>query len=127
MHFTAKGHENVLSIHRNTVEFTHETHLTKQGDCILAIHANYMLKDINPDWKKIKIHLKIDNIEDEIIAEYNSGFTNPHEMVIRKTNFTDQRTFAINADKVAKDIKRELVEKMKNKEAVLDITITPYF
>jgi hypothetical protein len=48
-------------------------------------------------------------------------------MVIRKTNFTDQRTFAINADKVAKDIKRELVEKMKNKEAVLDITITPYF
>ncbi|MFA6889171.1 MAG: DUF371 domain-containing protein, partial [Candidatus Woesearchaeota archaeon] len=65
MHFTAKGHENVLSIHRNTVEFTHETHLTKQGDCILAIHANYILKDINPDWKKIKIHLKIDNIEDE--------------------------------------------------------------
>ena len=125
MFFTAKGHENVLSLHRNTVEFTHETHLTKRGDCILAVHADYILKDINHEWKKIKIHMKIDNVEDEIIAEYNPEFNNPHEMVIRKTEFTNKRTFAIKADKAAKDINRALVAKMKNQESVLTITITP--
>ncbi len=125
MHFTAKGHENVLSTHRNTVEFTHETHLTKRGDCILAVCADYALKDINKGWKKIKIHMKIDNVEDEILAEYNPEFSNVHEMVIRKTKFNDQRTFAIKADKSAKDISRALVEKMKNPHAVLTVTVTP--
>jgi hypothetical protein len=127
MHFTAKGHENVLSLHRNTVEFTHETHLTKRGDCILAVCADYSLNNIKKEWKKIKIHMKIDDVEDEIIAEYNPEFSNPHEMVIRKTEFSDQRTFAIKADKAAKDIKRELVARMRNPEAVLHICISSFY
>ena len=47
-----------------------------------------------------------------------------HEMVIRRTDFVDKRTFAIKADKVAKDIDRRIVEKMKNSEAVLEIRIS---
>ncbi len=123
MHFTAKGHENVLSHHRNTVEFTHENYLTKRGDCILGINADYSLDKIKKDWKKITIHMKIGDVEDTITAEYNPEFSNPHEMVIRKTDFKDKRTFAIKADKAAKDIKRELVEKMKDPEAILKVTI----
>jgi hypothetical protein len=47
-------------------------------------------------------------------------------MVIRKTEFSDQRTFAIKADKAAKDIKRELVARMRNPNAVLHICISPF-
>lgn len=124
MFFKAKGHENVLSLHRNTVEFTHESHLTKRGDCILGINADYSLEEIKKqNFEKIKIIIKVDNCKDEITAEYNPEFNDPHEMVIRKTEFKDKRTFAIKADKASKDIKRELVEKMKNPKAILSITI----
>lgn len=124
MHFTAKGHENVLSLHRNTIEFTHDSHLTKRGDCILAINADYSLEEIKKqNFKKIKIIIEVNNNKDEITAEYNPEFNDLHEMVIRKTEFKDKRTFAIKADKAAKDIKREVVEKMKDSNALLSITV----
>ena len=129
--FTATGHENVLCLHRNTIEFTHDKHLTRRGDCILAINANYLLEEIkNANFSgKIKITMncrgenKEEDLEEEIIADYNPDFNDPHEMVIRRTDFKDKRTFAINANKVAKDIRRDLVEKMKNKDAILNITV----
>lgn len=123
--FTAKGHENVLSTHRNTVEFTHETHLTLRGDCILGVCANYSIEEIQQKkfHGKIKISMSIDDVSDEIIAEYNPEFVNKHEMVIRKTAFTDQRTFAIYATKAAKDISSILVERMKDPNAVLSIIV----
>lgn len=124
--FTARGHKNVLSLHRNTVEFTHDKELTLRGDCILAISADYSLEKIHNAHLhgKIKIKMEIDGISDEIIAEYNPLFQDPHEMVIRKTEFVDRRTFAIKADKVAKDVKRELVEKMKQPDAILQICVS---
>lgn len=124
MHFFAKGHENVLSTHRNTVEFTQHNSVTKQGDCILAVSADYSLEEIKKqNFKRISIVIKVDNIEDRIIAEYNPEFNDEHEMVIRKTEYRDKRTFAVKADKSAKDIKRGLVEKMKNPHAKLSIII----
>ncbi|MEK6922150.1 MAG: DUF371 domain-containing protein, partial [Nanoarchaeota archaeon] len=124
--FTATGHENVLCTHRNTIEFTHDKDLTLHGDCILAVAATYSLEKIHNAHLdgKIKIRMEIDGISDEIIAEYNPLFQDAHEMVIRKTNFVDRRTFAIKADKVAKDIDCRIVEKMKNPAAVLEISIT---
>lgn len=125
MEFTATGHTHVLSTHRNTIEFTHDKNLTHRGDCILCVNATYTLDAIKKEQfsGKIKITLTVDGSTDEVVAEYNPSFSDPHEMVIRKTNFTDKRTFAIHATKAAKDISREFVEKMKNPEAVLMITV----
>lgn len=125
MQFTATGHTHVLSAHRNTIEFTHDKNLTHNGDCILGVNATYSLDAIKREHfsGKIKIHLDVEGVTDEIIAEYNPSFSDPHEMVIRKTDFLDRRTFAICATKAAKDIKRELVEKMKKPNAVLLIQI----
>lgn len=123
--FTAHGHKNVLSTHRNTIEFTHDNHLTKNGDCILGINTDYSLEAIQKEnfSGKIKILITVDNLSDEIIAYYNPIFADSHEMVIRISNYQDKRTFAIRADKAAKDIKREIVEKMKDPTAVLFIHI----
>lgn len=125
MQFTATGHTHVLSTHRNTIELTHDKNLTHRGDCILGVNATYSLDVIKKEQfsGKIKITLTVDGSTDEVIAEYNPSFSDPHEMVIRKTDFTDKRTFAIHATKAAKDIKRELVGKMKNPEAVLVIDV----
>lgn len=126
--FTACGHKNILSTHRNTVEFTHDRNLTVKGDCILGVAATYSLKKISDAHLhgKMNILMTVDEVSDEIIAEYNPLFQDPHEMVIRKTDFVDRRTFAIKANKAAKDIKRELVERMKKTDAVMKIEIKIY-
>jgi uncharacterized protein len=123
--FTCRGHKNVLCLHRNTIEFTHDTELTLRGDCILAVSADYVLDRIKEAafTGKIKITMELGVLKETILAEYNPLFNDPHEMVIRRTEFVDARTFAIRADKVAKDIDRKLVEAMKDPKAVLIVVV----
>ncbi len=136
--FTIYGHENLLATHPRTFEFTKDKHLTKQGDCIIGVNATFDLKEINKlhlkDNQKIKIILnaknrdnKINNInktiQDEIIAYYNASFTNNHEMVIRITEFRDQRTFAIKANKSSLEINRKLIDELKSAANSVEVQI----
>lgn len=117
------GHENVKATHRSTLEITKEEFLTPRGDCIICIKANKGLKDLSENFKKalkegkkLRIRLIVGELIDEIIAfgNENLNFKNPISMVIRKSDYIDGRTLAIKANKAAKDIKREIVEKLKN-------------
>jgi len=44
-------------------------------------------------------------------------------MVIRKSDYIDARTLAINSNKAAKDIKRELVELLRNPETLVTVEL----
>ena len=46
----AKGHENVKSTHKSTLEITTEEHLTCTGDCILGICADKSMKNFPEDF-----------------------------------------------------------------------------
>jgi hypothetical protein len=48
----------------------------------------------------------------------------PTDMVVRKSGYVCNRTLAIQADKAALDLSRKLVEKMKNPEQKVKITLT---
>lgn len=130
--FRAKGHENLLGTHRNTLEFTKDTTLTKRGDCIIGVNSDFSLEELKKLKGKIKVKISVsdihgklisDGLTDELTAEINEEFNDSHELVIRKTDFKDKRTFAINASKAAKDVKRELIEQLKHSGVVLSITI----
>ena len=126
--FKAKGHENLFGTHRNTLEFTKDTNLTKRGDCIIGVNSDFSLEVLKKLKGKIKIKMSVSDIHgklisDEITAEINEEFNDPHEMVIRKTDFKDKRTFAINASKAAKDIKREIIERLKDPQTIINIQI----
>ncbi len=126
--FACYGHKNILGTHRNTLEFTHDKELTLKGDCIIGIQANYQLEDFQHlkhlQGKKIKIIIEVDNLSDEIIAEYHPSFHHEHEMVFRTSAFTDKRTFAINANKAAINLNRDLIKKMENPQQEMRVTIT---
>lgn len=123
MQFKAYGHENLLGTHYNTFEFTKDKNLTKRGDCIIGVNSNYDLKELKKLKGNVKITISVENLSDEIFCEVNNNFEDNTELVIRKSNFKDIRTFAINATKAAKDINRELIEKLKNPKAELNIII----
>ena len=123
----ARGHVNVLSLHKNTIEVTREEHLTPRGDCIVAVGADKGLKDIPEEMKKtlkgggkIRIKIECNGLSDVIRAVGCEplSFQNPECMVIRKSAFVCPRTLAILADKAASDINRELVSELKKGEDV---------
>ncbi len=114
--FVISGHKNIRSAHKTTLEFTKENELTLRGDCILGIKADFDSSEVIEFaklGKKVKITIKSDNYEDEVIAYLNPAFKHREEIVIRKSEFICDRTFAVNADKSAVDINRDLVDKLK--------------
>jgi uncharacterized protein len=128
------GHENIQATHHATVEFTKDAHLSRNGDCILVVATDKGLADLSPEFKvalqqphaKLTIKIEAGGISEEIHAHGSQQLvlTHPQEMVIRKSDYPSDRTLGIHADKAAKDLSRELVEKLKNPKQKTKITLT---
>jgi len=136
--FYAQGHENVLSTHKTTLEFTKETDLTKKGDCIVAVKSTKAATDLPPEFKeaarkekaRITITIEVGELKETVNAEGNPRlqFTHPKDLVVRKSDYVCGRTLAIRADKAAIDLSRELVEKLKdpNQETKITLNVENY-
>jgi len=130
----AHGHENVRSTNKTTFEITKENHLTKRGDCILAVGATKGAADLNPRFKavartqhaRVTIKIQVEGEEETVTAWGNPKllFTHPTDLVARKSDYVCGRTLAIRADKAACDLSRKLVEELRNPDQKVKITLT---
>jgi hypothetical protein len=129
----AKTHRNVLSLHKKTLEFTKETHLTPRGDCIVAIKADSGMNDLSEEFKRIlrtlgsrlEITIQCAELKDKVVAFGSPELilSHPTDMVVRKSGFICPRTLAIKADKSAYELDRKLVEKLGSEDD-LEVVIT---
>lgn len=129
----AQGHRNILSTNRTTFEVTKDTHLTKRGDCIIAVNADKAATDLNQKFKnalrredtKLTITIEADAEEEIVRASGSPQITLTHltDLVVRKSNYICNRTLAIEANKAAKDFSRKLVKKLQNPKQTVVITL----
>lgn len=113
------GHPNVLATHPRTIEITKDNYLTKEGNCIIGINANKACNDINQQLRwlitqdniPIKFEIIVGNLSFEIIGLGNSKLTlsDPHDLVIRTSNYMSPRTVSINCNKAAIHIPRDII------------------
>ena len=89
MKFFIYGHENLLATHNTTLEFTKDSYLTKNGDCIVGIRADFSYDELMKlkGQDTIKIIISIDEIKEEIISKVNKYFDHKEEIVIRLSDF----------------------------------------
>tara|TARA_Y100000310_G_scaffold111103_1_gene109502 strand:+ start:10535 stop:11008 length:474 start_codon:yes stop_codon:yes gene_type:complete len=149
--FNCYGHENIVAKHKTTLEFTKDSELSLKGDCIVGVNADFSLeeikrfiktignkkitiiietideeyneKNIKNNYNKNKINNNSNKIVEKINAEINPNFNSNKEMVIRKTDFISERTFAINADKAAFELDRSLIEFLKREENKVRVVV----
>jgi len=129
----AKGHANVQSTHKTTLEFTKEGTLGKNGDCIIAVAADKACTDFCEEFKDalkkgagLKIEIEAGGEKDTLYAKGSKGLLldDDKETVIRKSDFISGRTLAVNADKASADLKKSLVEKLKKPGQEIRIVLT---
>jgi hypothetical protein len=131
------GHENIQATHKTTLEFTKDAHLSKKGDCIIAVAADKALVDLSPQFKanlrkpnaKLTILIEAGGIVEQVHA-YGAQqliMSHPTDVVIRKSDYVCGRTLAVRADKAANDLPRVLVEKLKSPQQKVKITLTVSF
>ena len=121
--FHAKGHKNVTSAHRSTFEVTMDKEIGIRADCIVGVSSIVKLEDFPPKLREaiqnentlIKLQLETENAKDEINGYGHPELTldHPTDMVCRKSDFKCSRTLMIKSDKAAVDLKRELVDDLK--------------
>ncbi len=131
--FYAYGHEKIKSTHKTTLEITKEDYLTEKGDCIVAIKSEKSCADLNNDLKnairkdgsKVLIKLVVGN-EIETVEAYGSKkliLNNSTSMVIRKSEYIDDRTLAIRSNKSANDLRRDFIDLLKDNNVKIKIVI----
>jgi len=129
----ARGHKNIKATHRTTFEITKESTLTKRGDCIIAIGAAKGAVDLPLGFKKaarsegaqMTITIEAGELREVVRARGSPRllFTHPTDLVVRKSNYVCGRTLAIRADKAASDLSRKLIEKIRDSNQKIRITL----
>jgi hypothetical protein len=129
----AFGHENIQAFHPSTLMFTKEKHLSKTGDCIVALSSNKAVAELSQTFKdrlkkprsKLTVLIEAGGLTQQISAFGSPRLilTHPTDIVIRKSDYISDRTLAIHADKSANDLSREFVEKLRNPRQRIKITL----
>lgn len=130
--FTAYGHPNIRATHKTTLEFTKDSDLTVEGDCIVGVKADFdplklreFVKSCGESKMRMMIFVQVGKkkFEETIEARPNTLFNDAHEVVVRKTDFRSGRTLAMHADKAAFELDRVLVESLRNSGQKIEIVL----
>jgi hypothetical protein len=107
------------------------------GDCVIAVGADKAPADLGGEFKeklrnsnaRLTITIEADGITEQLHAwgSPNLLLTHCSDMVVRRSTYVDSRTLAINADKAARDLSRELGKKMRTLGQKARIRLTVSF
>ena len=128
----ARGHENVLSLHKSTFEITKDKDLSLSGDCIIGLDIDKSMEDFPKEFKeklanddtKVIVELKTPNASDTIegFGHHDLSLSHPTDIVCRKSTFVCSRTLMIKSNKAAIDLNRDLIKDLANGES-MDVNI----
>ena len=131
----AKGHENVLSLHKSTFEITKDKELSLSGDCIIGLDIDKSMEDFPDEFKeklanddtKVIVELKTPNASDTIegYGHHDLTLSHPTDIVCRKSTFVCSRTLMIKSNKAAIDLNRDLIKDLANGEP-MEVNIILY-
>lgn len=131
----AKGHENVLSLHKSTFEITKDKDLSLAGDCIIGLDIDKSMEDFPEEFKeklanddtKVIVELKTPNASDTIegYGHHDLNLSHPTDIVCRKSTFVCSRTLMIKSNKAAIDLNRDLIKDLANGEP-MEVNIILY-
>jgi hypothetical protein len=116
-----------------TFEITKDEHLTRRGDCVIAVQATKGLGELSPELRnlcrrddaRIIVELRGAGIYDSIEGRGSADLSLSHssEIVGRKSAYVSDRTLMVGANKAASDIDRELVCALRSPDTRLDVRI----
>ncbi len=124
-----KGHPNITARHKATIAFTSDKEITLRGDCFVAVACTW---EATPAFlakmrssKKVLVEISCMGEHDTIIGSGHPNLTiSSKDLVIRKSDWVDQRTLIIKADKAAKDLNPSLVAALQT-GALVVAKVTP--
>lgn len=129
------GHPHITSRHPTTFEVTREEHLSRAGDCIIAVGADKGAADLSPAFRAALarddaiLHTCL-ICGDQVAAVTSQGsgamvLTHPTDLVWRRSSFVCGRTIGIFSDRTARTLPRPLIARLrKGDDLRVELTVT---
>jgi hypothetical protein len=127
----AQGHEHVAATHESTFEVTTDDFLTPAGDCILGIEADRAPVDFDPAFVEacrsadatITMTFEAGGRETTVTGRGHPDLTfeSDRSAVGRTSDYVDDRTVMVGADRAAAGFDRDLVTALADGA---DLTVT---
>ena len=118
----ATGHEHVTAEHTSTLELTSDDWLTPAGDCIVGLEATPTPADFADQFVRacqsrdatITATLRVGGDEQVIEGRGDPALTfeDDRSMVLRTSDYVDDRTVMLEADTAAAGLDRDIVEQL---------------
>jgi hypothetical protein len=127
-----RGHENVRALHPTTIEITRDNAISMRADCVIGVGADKGCGDLNENLRRhirsggaLRLELTVGT---ERFAFYGQGdprlsLDDSYEVVFRRSNFISPRTCAIKCSAASLDIPRNMISKLKSREALACLKI----
>jgi len=129
----AHGHENIGANHKSTFEITKDEELTERGGCIVALGASKGAIDLSDGFKKIlcnndarlTIILEANGRKEVAVGMGSKLLTlkDEKDLVVRKSDFTCDRTLMIKSGKAAIDFDRSFIDSLRNSNTEINIKL----
>lgn len=128
--FYAKGHANVLGTHRNTLELTSDSELSRSGDCIVGVACDFDLAQIQKmlSFDRLRMTMSVEVVDGKDVSDFvefnvNKDFNSFSEIVLRLGDFVSDRTLGTGCSKSAKMLSRELINRMVDPSARMEVVL----
>lgn len=116
----AQGHRHVQATHGSTLEVTTDDYLTPAGDCIVGIEADRAPNAFDPAFvaacqdvaARIELRLATTGQTVSVTGRGDPALTfeNDRSLVVRTSDYVDDRTVMLEADTAAADLPRSLAD-----------------
>jgi hypothetical protein len=126
----AFGHPEIKATSNSMIKFVKG--LEVKDESTIGVKADKACKDLSEEFKtaarsakRVEILIEAEGEQDKIVGYCSPAFklTNREEIVIRKDSSIDSGTIAILADKAASELNQNLIEKLRNPNTRIKITL----
>ncbi len=129
----AYGHPNITARHRTTLQLTKDEEITLRADCVVGVRANKSVRDLSQELKShlieggsVEITISAGGMEFrlEAMGDPRLRLTHTRDVVVRRSDFVDDRTLVIRSSAAARDLPREMVRAMRRADEVIVMEIS---
>jgi hypothetical protein len=120
-----EGHAQITATHAKTFELTIDDDIGPRATCVIGVGADEKRAGLGALSGPVEITLNAGGHR-QVVHAYANPFLDPVDgLIVRRSDFRDRDTLAINADAGAADLDRALVHALADLGAHLDVRIRP--
>lgn len=122
--FRCSGHPGIRATHDKTLEFSGAAEVTARATCVIGVATDAVRETFTGFRGPVTISVTAGAETDVIRAVANPAFDSSVRAVVRLSRHHDPATFAVDADKGAAALNRELVSELARPDEVVTVTIS---